>query len=551
MRRAPRGREVRDRNSTRRVRCALEGRTRNGGSRPGNLALADTPAGLYICSAARRRAARPLDLTSMPQPRPWTRPAGLTGAIVTLLIACSEPSGPDDGPRGVRFVLGEDVTDTIQARPLQALVVEVRDSTGALRPNVIVRFEAQRVAASGTPNDPWNPAGYGAFVSRLEANAFSATLVDTADARGRVSALVQLGVVAGPAAIVAAVPELGLADTARFTVTPGAAARVVALPADTALFAGSSFTMRATVADRFGNARTDAVTYSMGPGTSAGISLAGGVVTAQGVGRYSVIAQAGARADTTGVSVVPEATLAASGAGGIVTFKTDGSAITTLTSTPSRALTTDWSPDGTDILFDEEYVGALRVVNVASRLTRTASTSGAIYGRFSPDGQTLYYSRDGWRLRRQGRDGTNDELVPMTSPSSDVYPGPSPDGTRLAYVTTFGGGNDELKILTLATGASTSLGVAGHSPNWSPAGTQIAFVDARTGEMKLMSADGTNVRLLNPDGRYQRGIDWSPDGRWLVAWNTRTNRIDLIDTQSSLVLPLGFTAGWTAPSWKP
>jgi Tol biopolymer transport system component len=261
--------------------------------------------------------------------------------------------------------------------------------------------------------------------------------------------------------------------------------------------------------------------------------------------------QAGTAADTAFVSVVPEATLAANTGTAIVSFKTDGTAITTLAPTTQRSLTTDWSPDGAEVVYDEEYVGQLRVVNVASKNVRVASSGGAIYGRFAADGQTLYYSQQSWRLRRQRRDGTGDELVPMTSPVSDVYAAPSPDGARVAYVTTFGFGSDELKMLTLATGASTSLGIAGHSPNWSPTGALIAFVDASTAELKLVNPDGTNVRVISPAGRYQRGIDWSPDGRWIAAWNVATNRIDLIDTQSTLVLPLGFTLGWTAPSWKP
>ncbi|MCQ9933995.1 hypothetical protein L6C46_14305, partial [Staphylococcus aureus] len=75
----------------------------------------------------------------------------------------------------------------------------------------------------------------------------------------------------------------------------------------------------------------------------------------------------------------------------------------------------------------------------------------------------------------------------------------------------------ELRILTLATGVSTSLGIAGYSPRWSPTGNEIAFVEAHSGALKLTSPTGTNVRALAPGRQYALGIDWSPDGRWLVA----------------------------------
>ena len=48
-----------------------------------------------------------------------------------------------------------------------------------------------------------------------------------------------------------------------------------------------------------------------------------------------------------------------------------------------------------------------------------------------------------------------------------------------------------------------------------------------------------------------RGLTWSSDGRWIVARNAGTNRLDLIEAASGHTLPLPFTAGMGFPAWKP
>jgi Tol biopolymer transport system component len=66
----------------------------------------------------------------------------------------------------------------------------------------------------------------------------------------------------------------------------------------------------------------------------------------------------------------------------------------------------------------------------------------------------------------------------------------------------------------------------------------------------VINADGTGVRQVSADGRsYQAlGLDWSPDGQWLVARSDST--VDLIQVATGLTLPLGYATGYTLASWK-
>ena len=470
-------------------------------------------------------------------------------AATTLASGCGGDGKGGVGPNGVRgiqMVAGAGITDTITAEPTQSLVVEVRDERGEARSGIVVRFEPL-AGPSGYPYDA------NILVGALDQRDWAWLVVDTTDSRGRASARIKLGGTAGPASVQVAVPDLGMVDTAHFTVKPGAGARVIAAPKDTALYAGRSFSLRGSVVDRFGNPTAGTITYSF---VGSAVTLSGKVVTGQTEGRAKVIVTALANiSDTTYVSVLPEGVLAAFSSDGIVMFNTDGSGYRKLATSTNGGMTTDWSPNGSEVVFDSQFGDRIRVVDLAGNVRYANSTGGSgweIYPEFAPDGRTIYYSKESWRMHRVNRDGTGDELVPTNSPSSDVFPSLSPDGTRMVYVVAGGGGQDALRLLTLATGEVTVINVPGHSPSWSPTGDRIAFLDPQSYALKVMNPDGTGVRQVSQgDASYGFGIDWSPDGRWIVAKNGRNNMIELVDATNGVTLPLGFTNGMNGPSWRP
>jgi Tol biopolymer transport system component len=141
-------------------------------------------------------------------------------------------------------------------------------------------------------------------------------------------------------------------------------------------------------------------------------------------------------------------------------------------------------------------------------------------------------------------------LGPEAPYQHDVYPSPSPDGRYVAWATDRETGdvfNLRLQVLDVETGAIRSLGVAGTGPRWSPIGEWIAF--GRDAYLYVVRPDGTGLRQVSSYG-YEPWVSWSPDGRWLVA-ERYGPVIDVIEVETGLTLPLGFTGYLATPAWRP
>jgi hypothetical protein len=114
-------------------------------------------------------------------------------AVALAAVACNDTSGPDKRPSGIRLISGFNVTDTVGARPTTALLVEVRDTTGALVPlGTVVRF-------TGVPS---STSLAEMLVENLTSTSFSTFAAAATDAAGRAGVLVQFGQVAGPMRVV-------------------------------------------------------------------------------------------------------------------------------------------------------------------------------------------------------------------------------------------------------------------------------------------------------------------------------------------------------------
>src|SRR5262249_44414710 len=109
---------------------------------------------------------------------------------------------------------------------------------------------------------------------------------------------------------------------------------------------------------------------------------------------------------------------------------------------------------------------------------------------------------------------------------------------------------DELRISTLA-GPSMPLAPNGHTAVWSPNGDLIAYNLTHGGqEIWVITPGGTGARRISRPGvAYLLGLDWSPDGRWVLA-RSGPGTFDIIDVVSATTISLGFTQGWSAPSWR-
>lgn len=496
-----------------------------------------------------------------------------------VTVACDSTTGPPASRMAVLSDTG--VSDTILTLLSDPLVVRVLDEIGLPARDVPVRFEALHLPY------PANP--YGAFLhSAPEGPQIGTVIVDTTDSNGEARVWVRLGTRAGPVRIAADAPTLALSTTATYTVLPGVATQVQVVPADSAAYQGGGYNLRGAVVDRYGNARPDAVTYTATAPTTVGVDEAGRVAPLA-IGRAAIIAAAGTFRDTAWVSVVPEGVIAAhkfrvSGddAAAVVFTGLDGSGYEEHPVRYWAQPRPDWARTGDAIVMEDGGNEALAEPNQLVVIPRGAGPTIPVgsnvqaghqfYPQYSPDGSWIYFAASPpivgggipggygqlelWRVRPDG--SSAERLYPGGSYHNyDFRPSVSPNGNRVVFLTNrVCCGGSSLMILDPESGAvdtlrtAAGLTITGEAVRWSPTDSDlIAYVSAR---IWLTSADGTTQRALTPQGRlYAPEIDWSPDGRWIIARSLNDNLLHLIEVSSGLTLPLGFTNRLAWPAWRP
>jgi Tol biopolymer transport system component len=485
-----------------------------------------------------------------------------------LAIACSDGggggTGPDNSAPGIHAVSGANVADTVSTTLAQPLVVRIIGPDRKPVSDAIVRFNptilvSGKGAAATTMVSPTTTGGF-----------FSLLATDTTDASGQASARVQLGGTAGTAGVIVTVPSLSYIDTLTFTVKPGNATRLVMQPQDTAVYVGRSFSLRGTAFDRFGNARTDRVTYTL---TNGHASISGTTLAGRSIGRVRLTARVGSLSDTAGVSVVPRGTIAAYSmvmltgqSASIYTLDLDGSNLRKVVQSeigPGYNVEAPpvWSTDGKTIFYHDGRVDArfLKAVDVATGTSRRLATAGnqlqdEAWPARSPDGQWLYFNGSKYAdavLFRIRTDGTGREQVSPAAPRQ-FRPSLSRDGTRVAGVNDLGISRPgPIEMMTLSTKTMQQLFVFGIAPAWSPNDDRIAFVTG-AGEIRVVNADGTGLRTVVPGPGYSDRVDWSPDAKYLIAVHN-SRRLVVIDVATGEEMPVYIKAGdqfLMSPAWK-
>jgi hypothetical protein len=470
-------------------------------------------------------------------------------SVVLLALACggdgSTSPGGTNQSQFFRIVAGGTLSDTVQSKPTQALVVEIRDSTGRLARGKTVRFEAL------PPDDPKRKFELAISMSSLVGNVFSTFVSDVADSLGRAKVLVAFGTYAGTARVRVTVPELGMSDTVAFAVKPGSPAKFIIGTRDTTVQLGATYSLNASLADRFSNP-TPSVTpkFVAGPGIVS-VSATGQVAVGTTITRGKIFLSFGTLTDSAFVTVITQLPLVGSRARGIgqsvVLVSTDGTGYSELANSTDVSLSPHAVKSTSSVVFyqgDPFRSATVSIVSPGSAARELVGPANgftaAAWPRWSSDGAWVYFtgyrknftSAALWRIRP---DGTQLDSLGTVTVSSTIYAAASisPDGTTAAI-----GDPTGVKLITVATKASRLIASACGDARYSPDGTRFACITG--GALSVMNVDGSAFRQLSQSGQYQDllGVDWSPDGNWLIASSTQFREPRLINVTDGSTIEL-------------
>ena len=277
-----------------------------------------------------------------------------------------------------------------------------------------------------------------------------------------------------------------------------------------------------------------------------------------------------------------EVVRAASGAAGIAATRllfiqrgrvyridSDGAEPAALSPGGGGAMSPTWAPDGRKAVYMEfsEGAGRLYVVDVTAgtrQLLAPTADQLNFSPAFAPDGQTLVFARatgEGTDLYAYNlaRDCCLERLT-VGRFSDNLTPTHSPDGRRIAFVSTRAGAPQVYVMAADGTGqelfAPFDYGVTGSSnaPEWSPDGLNLAFHREVAGspQVFVMDVASRRVKQVTSAGRNEDPT-WAPDGRHIAFVSSRTGSRQLwvIDLDTGRVRQLTRLGQARLPSWSP
>jgi Tol biopolymer transport system component len=442
---------------------------------------------------------------------------------VLLLQACG--AGGDStgakGGNGLNVLASPPVTDTVFARPSQALVIEVRPGrTGSA--GAIVKFENVDDSSIVRGRSPF------VYFKKASQSFFSESVIDTADAAGRASVQLVFGGAAGTARVLVSAPELGLSHTIPLTLKPGVAKRVVVTSADTVVQVGGAATVAGYATDAYGNRVPDPVTFSAGSNI-ASVDATGRATAGQSTGRAAVVIRSGDAIDTARFTVMPLGTMVFvkapdQGASWIATANLDGSGIKLVTGELPFAYPSA-SPTSDLIVFqqyDAKTGPALFVVD-GSGVRRPLLAPGPIafagYPRFGADGKSVVFTAGTdpihgdiavWTVNA---DGSGLQRVDASEVTYwvDTQPSITSDGTRVVFPQ-----DNTVVTQNVATGQRSVHAGRGSFPVLSPDGQRLAYILDFT--IVVRGPGSSDVLSIRPSVNVgDTGLSWLPDSRWLIT----------------------------------
>ncbi len=208
----------------------------------------------------------------------------------------------------------------------------------------------------------------------------------------------------------------------------------------------------------------------------------------------------------------------------------DGQRVEQLTNSRSISLTPALSPDGRYLAYTDFTSGrpALNIRNLTDKKTLLVSKNGVCIDpgwRNSSEVATTFSADGSQDIYLIKTDGTVSQRV-TTTKGIDVSPSFSPDGSKMAFVSSRNG-KPQIFIQDLKSGQAKRLtfnGPYNTQPSWSPAGDKIAYSTMeKSGEINIfvVNADGSGLIKLTQRSGENESPSWSPDGSMIVFTSSR------------------------------
>jgi Tol biopolymer transport system component len=196
---------------------------------------------------------------------------------------------------------------------------------------------------------------------------------------------------------------------------------------------------------------------------------------------------------------------------------------------------------------------------------------------YSPDGTKIAFDRNiqgKTNIFIMNPDGTNPVAVtsngPLPNTNFNLDPSWSPDGTKLVFISDRGGQRkseiwvvnvDGSGLVRLTTNVQLSSDGQGPvygwdtNPSWSPDGSRIAFVSTQAGfpdtELYVMNADGSNQTRLTDNPNDERTPTWSPDSQKIGFYSNGGSTFGINIMLEDGTNVVNVTHDGFAPAWSP
>jgi TolB protein len=141
-------------------------------------------------------------------------------------------------------------------------------------------------------------------------------------------------------------------------------------------------------------------------------------------------------------------------------------------------------------------------------------------------------NRDGnWELYICNADGTNHVNITNTKDVDELYPKPSPDGTKICFCADEGKGDAKVRNIYYMNSDGTGrvkIAANGREPCWSPDGTKIAYMKGEFEKFTYSDIASKGLYIYDLKSKQTRQhvndklmhlytLNWSPDGKWFIA----------------------------------